>query len=269
MGTSGSYGGSGGQHGRALRREIRRWLDDIASSAPPDTRPASRSRSQAPIRAAVHALGMFRSRSSTSSGGATGGGGNSGARFATRRSGRTSGGAQRSVAISSRSAGRAAAAAYAYSTANASVLSDLGLDYDELRQLRDPLEVSCRIVDAACGPWSASTIDHEEQRWVAAKIADWVFTEEEAGALPEPDEIARKAIAFIIFEAIASEAGALMNESDHSDWSVTWSDEELSDAAEVLASRAALSVNGVTHSEFEESIEDGINALREIYGMAN
>ena len=129
------------------------------------------------------------------------------------------------------------------------------------------MEVSRRIVEAACGPRSESTIDHEEQRWVAAEIAEWVFEEQEAGALPQPEEIARKAIAFIIFEAIASEAGELINGGDRPDWTIDWSDDELRDAAEVLSQRAELSVDGVTNAEFAKAIEDGIETLRRIYGV--
>ena len=181
--------------------------------------------------------------------------------------GRRTGGAQRRVVRASRSAGRAAAAAYAYGTANREVLADLGLDYDELRALDDPLDVSRRIVEAACGPISESTIDHDEQRWVAAKIAEWVLEEQEAGSLPQPDEIARKAIAFIIFEAIASEAGELINGGDRPDWTIDWSEQELREATEVLSRRAEISVDGVTNAEFAKAIEDGIETLREIYGV--
>ena len=183
----------------------------------------------------------------------------------TRGGGRGTGGARRSVARAARSAGRAAAAAYAFGNANREVLADLGLDYDELRALEDPLEVSCRIVEAACGPISESTIDHDEQRWVAAKIAEWVLEEYEAGRPPQPDEIARKAIAFTIFEAIASEAGELVNGTDRQDWARDWYEQEILDAAEVLSQRAELSVDGVTNAEFARAIEDGIETLRQIY----
>ena len=140
-----------------------------------------------------------------------------------------------------------------------------GLDYDELRALDDPLEVSRKIVEAACGPRSESTIDHDEQRWVAAQIAEWVLEEQEADGLPQPDEIARKAIAFIMFEAIASEVGELINSGDRPEWTISLTDEELRDATEVLSQQAELSVDGVTNAEFAKAIEDGIETLREIY----
>ena len=259
MGTSGSYSGSGGRPGRDIRTEIGRWLDGLPTTGPPEDQTPDRSPNRPAARVARRAIGLF------GPGSDSGNGGGGGAAVGTRGGGRRAGGVQRSVARAARSAGRAAAAAYAYGTANRDVLSELGLDYDELRGLDDPLEVSRRIVEAACGPRSESTIDHEEQRWVAAKIAEWVLEEQESGALPQPAEIARKAIAFIIFEAIASEAGELMNGRNRPDRTIDWSDGELQDAAEVLSREAQLSVDGVTNAEFAKAIEDGIETLRRIY----
>ena len=263
MGTSGSYSGSGGRPGRQLHNEIARWLAGLPSSPPPENGPVDRAPYQPPVRVAYRAIGLFQPRTASGSGGGGGGGGG------TQGGGRRAGGAQRSVVRSARSAGRAAAAAYAYGNADRELLSELGLDYDDLRTLDDPLEVSRKIVEVACGPRSESTIDHEEQRWVAAKIAEWVFHEDKEGSLPQPDEIARKAIAFIIFEAISSEAGELINGMDRPDWTIAWTDEELRDAAEVLSQRAQLSVEGVTYAEFAKAIEDGIETLRTIYGVVS
>ena len=259
MGTSGSYSGSGGRPGRDIRREIGRWLDGLPTNGPPAREPGDRPPHLPPDRVARRAIGLFAPRI------AEGNGGGGGVAVGTRGGGRGTGGARRSVARAARSAGRAAAAAYAFGNANREVLADLGLDYDELRALEDPLEVSCRIVEAACGPISESTIDHDEQRWVAAKIAEWVLEEYEAGRPPQPDEIARKAIAFTIFEAIASEAGELVNGTDRQDWARDWYEQEILDAAEVLSQRAELSVDGVTNAEFARAIEDGIETLRQIY----
>ena len=261
MGTSGSYSGSGGRPGRQLHREIRRWLDSLPASPPSQNEPVDRARYPLPVGVARRAIGLFGPRVGAGNGGGGGGGGSA------RSGGVRTGGAQRSVARASRSAGRAAAAAYAFGTADRDVLSELGLDCDDLRALDDPLEVSRKIVEAACGPRSESTIDHEEQRWVAAMIAEWVFQEQSAGTLPRPDEIARKAIAFIIFEAISSEAGELINGVDRPDWTVSWTDDELRDAAEVLSQRAQLSIEGVTNAEFTMAIETGLETLRAIYGM--
>ena len=103
----------------------------------PENEPADQSRDRPPVRAASRAIGLFRPRIASGNGGGGGGAGGG-----ARGGGGRVGGAQRSAVRAARSAGRAAAGAYAYRTANRDVLSDLGLDYDELRALDDPLEVS-------------------------------------------------------------------------------------------------------------------------------
>ena len=262
MGTSGSYSGGGGKAGRDLREQVGEWLDGLPMNPPTDNRPIGQNSLRLPISAASRAIGMFQPRGSSSDVGGSSG-------LGARGGGRRSGGAQRSVVKAARSAGRAAAASYAYGTANRQILSDLGLDYDELRSFNDPLDISRRIIEAACGLNSESTIDHEEQRWVAAKIADWVLNEQEANALPQPDEIARKAIAFIIVEALASETGDLIHGGERPDWITGMLENELREAAEVLSQQAELSIDGVTHAEFTKAIEDGIETLRVIYGVMN
>ncbi len=262
MGTSGSYLGGGGKPGGDLRDEVGAWLDQLPSNPPSKNQPVDRATYRLPIRVATHAIGMFRKGIRS----ADGGGGSASGTSAQSGRGRASG-AQRSVSRTARAAGRAAAAAYAYGTANRQILADLGLNYDELQALNDPLELSCRIVEAACGPRSKSTIDHEEQRWVAAEIAEWVFQEQEEGSLPQPVEIARKAIAFIISEAIASETGDLIHSGERPDWTTVLLEDELREAAEVLSQKAELSVDGVTNAEFAKVIEEGIETLHRIYGV--
>ena len=263
MGTSGSYSGGGGKPGQDLRDKVGDWLDSLPSNPLPDDRPGDHQDPfQLPRSAVFHAIRMFGTQGGS---GGSGGAPEGDARGGRGGRGRT-GGAQRSASGAARSAGRAAAAAYGYRTGNRRVLSDLGLDYDELRTLDDPLELTCRIVDVACGPQSESTIDHEEQRCVAAEIAEWVLTEQEAGAAPQPEEIARKAITFIIAEAMASETGKLIREGKRPAWATELAENENREAAEVLADQAELSVGGATADEFAKGIEDGIEALRTIYG---
>lgn len=247
MGTSGAYSGGGGKPGRDLREAIKKWVSDRPRPKNPHSGQSGSSQRPPPVSALSHGLGLFRSR------GASG-------------TGAGAGGAQRTTANSARSAGRAAAAAYAFRTGNRSVLSDLGLDYSELRSLDDPLEVSRKIVEAACGMRSESTIDHEEQRWVAAEIAEWVLSEREAGDVPQPDEIVRKSVALIVFEAVASEVGELISSGGYSEWSDL--DREMQDAADVLSQESQFSIGGATNAEFAAAIEEGIEALREIYVAA-
>ena len=261
MGTSGSYSGGGGKSGKDLREGVEDWLDSLPSNLPPSEEQADRDQYRLPPEVIIHALGLFRATIGSSGSGGSDGASGGGAQVSRRRNG----GAQRSAATFSRSAGRAAAAAYAYRTGNREILSDLGLDYDELQALNDPLELACRIVEAACGPRSEGTIDHDEQRNVAAAVAEWVLQEQEASAVPLPDEIARQAIASIIYEAISSETGELIHVGSRPPWTVGFWDQEIREACEVLSKKADLSVGGATYGEFAKAIENGIETLRAIY----
>ena len=263
MGTSGSYSGGGGKPGQDLRDRVASWLNSLPASPPPSDKPEDQIPYLLPpsvVSQAIRIFGPQRSPGSGGNGGGSVGGGGAGG------GGRRTGGAQRAASSSARSAGRAAAAVFAYRTGDRQGLSDLGLNYDELLALNDPLEVVRRIVDAACGSRSESTIEHEEQRMVAAEIATWVLDEAEAGVVLRPDQIARKAIAFIVAEAIASETGELIRAGMRPAWVSELAESELRKAIEVDAERAELSVDGVTHAEFAKAIEDGLEKFHAILG---
>jgi hypothetical protein len=282
MGTSGSYSGSGGKPGKDLRRELEEWLDQLPPNPPDERPPADPDREPPPDQPPSdqpppptslpptifqNLLPFLRPRATGGGGsdGPGGGGGLGGGGERTSAGRRTGGGPQRTAAASAGSAGRAAAAAYAYQTGDAAGLEGLGLNYDELRNLSDPLEITSRIVAAACGPIGESTIEDMEQRYVAAQVAEWVF-EQGSNALPTPDEIARKTISLIIVETLESETGELLRDGKRPIWATEIAETELREAADALAERATLSVEGPSAEEFAAAIEDGIETLREILG---
>jgi uncharacterized protein YciI len=151
-----------------------------------------------------------------------------------------------------------------YQTGNAAALEQLGLRYEELRTLDDPLEITSRIVAAACGP-NESTIEDIEQRYVAAQVVEWVFA---AGptAMPTPEEIVRKTISLIILETLETETGEMLRNGQRPAWASEIAENEMREAAEAIAQRAPLSVDGVSDAEFAAAIENGIEALRQILG---
>ncbi len=281
MGTSGAYSGSGDTAGKRLRRELKQWLDDVPpndnppeptddSDNPSDGSPTDTSPPQGHLSpdTLLNVIPLLRPRTRGGRGGDGPGGGGLGPGGA-RGSGtgtRNRGGAHRAAAGFATTAGRAAAAAYAYQIGDATALARLGLDYTELRALGDPLEVTVRIVNAACGPLSDSTIEHEEQRYVAGEIAQWVIEQGEAGATPTPEEIVRKTIALIIQEAALSEAGEIARQADRPENTGELTEREIEEVAEVLAGRAELSVNGATEEEITQAVEDGIETLRRMRG---
>jgi len=149
---------------------------------------------------------------------------------------------------------------------DAAGLRALGLDYDELRGLDDPIEVTRRIVDAVCGQQANGKLEESEERYVAASVADWVLEESEDGELPDADDAARYAIATIVTEVLSSELGeALRNRPEEV---ADVAEGELRDAAWVLARQTELSATGPTENELTIAVESGIETLRQIYGRA-
>jgi len=270
MGTKGSYSGGGGKPGSDLRQNIDDWLDSLPDLSPPgDTEPIDQAPNRPeipPIRPQqlLPALGLFSPRSG---GRADGPGGGGGGGSAGGSGGGTRGGAQRTVVGSSRTAGRAAAAAYALRAGNADLLrQEFGLDYESLRANPDVADVARQIMVAACGPLPDGTIEEEEQRVVAAQVAQYVLEASVDGAVPAPEEIVRETIACIIFEAISTETAAKVNNGERSPWTTAEAERQLREATEAWAFRVDLSPGGVTPAEFEKAIAGGIETMHTIWG---
>jgi hypothetical protein len=265
MGTSGSYSGSGGKVGDRLRKNVSDWIDSLPSPAPSqgdngDQAPIEQNRPRLSPEAILPIIALIRPRSPAGGRIDGPGGGASGTNgAATGHEGRGTGGPHRTVATSAGTAGRAASAAYAYRAGDTSTLERLGLNFAELTALGDQYEIARRIAYAACAQ-ADSTIEDHEQRLVAAEVAEWVLSQE--GNPPTPEEIARHSIGLIIADAFLTENGEIINNSDYADIAET----DVRDAAEALAARADLSVDGVTEDQFTQAIERGIETLRDIYG---
>lgn len=271
MGTKGSYTGGGGAAGRDLRTEVDSWPDTPPEQRPNADRPPDSSQlpseSPRPPGSLLPVIGLFRPRTG---GGGDGPGGMGGGRAPgggrpTGRSPGAGGGAQRSATRSASTAGRAAAAAYALRTGDAATLGQLGLVYAELQALDDPIEVTRRIVAAACGPLSDGTIEDDERRLVAAEISEWVLQQNQEGAPPEPADIVREAIALIIFEAVTNETVARIRQGDRTVAVTRETQRQIRETAQALAERADLSPTGATPAEFERAVEEGIETLRAIW----
>lgn len=265
MGTKNSYTGGGGKAGKALRDTLTEWLDgldlaptdDDVAQGVPDTGAKDLPRLQP--QQLLPAMNLFASRGGSADG-PGGGGAGSGAGSAPR------GGAQRTVAGSSRTAGRAAAAAYALSTGNAQVLEELGLDYASLRDNPDITDVARQIVMAACGPLSDGTIEAEEQRVVAAEIAQYVMEADAGGEPPPLDDIVREAIALIVFEAVSNETASMLHGGERPAWATAEAERQMRETAHALALRVQLSAQGPTPEQFSAAIAEGMETMRQIWG---
>lgn len=266
MGTKGSYSGGGGKSGADLRQNIEDWLDSLPEMPPPGDGPPPEQPLGTPEIPRIRpqqllpALGLFAQRSGGHGDGPGGGGG------AGRSSAGTRGGAQRTVAGSSRTAGRAAAAAYALRTGDADLLrQEFGLDYESLRSNPDIADVARQIMVAACGPLPDGTIEEEEQRVVAAQVAQFVLEANPDGEPPTPEEVVRETIACIIFEAISNETAAKVHAGEQSVWASAEAERQLREATQAWALRADLSPNGATPAEFEKAIAQGIEMMHTIW----
>ena len=105
----------------------------------------------------------------------------------------------------------------------------------------------------------------DERREVAARVTLWVLEENETGAPPNPDEIARYALAEILFEAMTVEGAALLRDGKRPAWVTREGERQLRETANVLAQQANLSPQGASIAELERAIEDGLETLRAIW----
>lgn len=275
MGTSGAYTGAGGKAGTEVADGLGEWLDSLPGSgggedgtSTPDRAVDGKKPATAfPPKVVTGLLGLLGRRSGgrgSSDGPSAGGGSVTGGHSTSSRAGRARAGSNRSLRRLASISGRAGAGAYAFARGDSEELRSLGLNYAELRSLDDPLEVTRRIVNAVCDQQSRSTLEDDEERYVAASVADWVLTQGEKGNLPDAEDIARYAIATIITEILSSELGQAMQ--NRPDEVCDVAEDELREAAWVLAGQARLNSSAPTSDELTGAIEDGVDRLRGIYG---
>jgi hypothetical protein len=281
MGTSSSFGGSGGKDARDLRDNIAEWLDGLgepgsASGAeagapagedrPPDPshpRPFD-NRPQVDLGPALRVLLRPRGRGGGGDGpGAGGGGGVRGG-----GGGRSSGGASRSVHRVSRAAGRAGQLALAYSAGNREALRENGLNYDELQALHDPVAIGIKIVEAAFDAQADSTIADAEERDIVAEVVAWIL-EQPADHPPTPEDVVRKSIETTIAETALTEVSATVYAKNVSFEKRRSVERQIRDVAAEYAQQATLSPTGATEQEMSQAIENGIRDIGKIFGVTS
>lgn len=269
MGTSGSFGGSGGPDARNLRDTIADWLTDDSNEQHlfDDSQPTTPGeRVPVPPRSfdLTPALRLLlRSRSNAADG--PGGGGGSGG-SAGGGAGRSSGGASRSVGRLSRAAGRASGLALAYNSGDRDALEQAGLDYDQLRLLNDPLAVGFAIVDAAFDTQPDSTIDDSEAREIVAAVVEWIL-DAPVGSQPSVEDVVRKAIETIVADVTLTEIASTISKKGSSFESRRSAEQMVRGLAEEHAAQVKLTATGATGSELADAIESGIGDLARIMGV--
>lgn len=275
MGTSGSFGGSGGTDAKDLRDSIAGWLDgDGGGFDGPDSGNDGDGNGAGTPLSAQSAPGaggpridlapavrlLFRSRGRRSDGPGGGGGGGGGG-------GRSSGGVTRSVSRISRTSGRAGSLALAYSAGNRAALERAGLNYDELRAL-DPVSVGLRIVEAAFESKADSTLADAEERHIAAEVVSWIL-EQPTGRAPSPEEVVRKTIESTIAETALTEIAASLYDKGASRTERQSVEQQIRDVAAEYAAQAHLSSTGASEREMVAAIETGIRDIGTIFGASS
>ena len=114
-----------------------------------------------------------------------------------------------------------------------------------------------------CGQQADSKLEEAEERYVAASVADWVLEQSEDGELPDVDDVARMRSLRLSLRS-SSELGEALR--DRPDEVADVAEDELRDAAMVLARQAELTTSGPTEDELTRAIEEGLEKLQLIYG---
>lgn len=280
MGTSGSFGGSGGKDAADLRDNIAAWLDtpdepvgaagtdavngDGDDRLPDPTRPG---RPEQPLgvdlRPALRVLLNSRPRGGGSDGPGGGGGGARGG-----GGGRSSGGVTRSVGQVSRAAGRAGRLALAYSSGNREVLREAGLNYDELQALGDIVAIGLKIVETAFESQANSTLADAEERDIVSSVVEWIL-EQPAGHSPSPEDVVRRSIETTIAETALTEVSSTIYVKDASFEKRRSLERQIRDVAAEYAAQATLNPSGATEQEMAQAIENGIRDIGHIFGVTS
>lgn len=276
MGTSGSFGGSGGRDAADLRDSIADWLDGLDGPGPlgdgapagdglgepgADTGRPNQPDGRRPINIAPALRVLLRPRGGGGGADGPGGGGR-----AAGGAGRSSGGVTRSVGRVSRAAGRAGRLALAYSSGDRDVLTRAGLDYDELRALGDPVSIGIQIVEAAFETQADSTIDDSEARDIVAGVVDWILEQPE-GQAPSPEDVVRKSIEVTIAEVTLTEIVARIHAEGATYEQRRAAEQMVRDLAAEVASQAILTPTGAIEQEMSAAIENGLRDLGKIFGV--
>ncbi len=276
MGSSGAFKGSGGKDAGSLRDAIAEWLGDESSATPsgegaPQDSPDNSGSNDTPTThlspdAITPAIRLW----SRGSGGGGSGGGSSGASGSRQSSSeasgksRGSGSVHRTVSSVAGPAGRASSLAQSFAAGDRQAIESAGLNFDELRQLNDPLEVGKQITAVAFDAQPDGTIEDSEARLIIAELVSWIMEAPEKQK-PEPVDVARRSIELMIARATLTEVGdTIRKERDQGRRQEA--EREIRRAAQVKASKVNLNSIKASSADITKAIEDGVKQLAEIYG---
>ena len=275
MGTSSSYGGSGGSDWGRLREELEDWLDSLpgvpdgVDETPVDTeQPEHESPHVDPDEPEDEVVDILRplaaSLLSGGRGGADGpsGGGGLGAPTAASGGGRSPSGTGRSRARAGRVGGRLAAGLSALRTGDATALAELGLSLEELRTL-DPVRQAQRILAAATEEEVATTLEEEELQTAANRTAIWALTAEEP---PDVGDLIRYFVAEYVYEVFLTEGGPALRSGNRNGLNAIAAEDRVKRTITALARQVPIDPSGMGPGELAELVERVLEQALRIHG---
>ena len=283
MGTSGSYGGSGGRDWSELRQDLADWLDTLPGGPdetgddgpdetndggpdetgggenPPGDSPRDPRdpdpevlRVLRPLRRAVLAGG---GSSGDPGGGGTGGGGTGGG-------GRSPSGTGRSSARVGQVGGRLVAGVAGIRSGDAPGLLAIGLDLAELQAL-DPYKQAQRLLQAATEQGAATTLEEEELHAAASRTAIWALNEAQA---PDVDEVVRRFIVEYVYEVFLTEGGAVLRGGDRDGVAASAAEDRVRDTIVALVRGTPIDRGQLDATDLANATERVLNDTLQIHG---
>ena len=232
MGSSGSYGGSGGKDWSRFRQDVDDWLNtlpepekkspnedksitkDDKDSQPKDdqdTSPDEKANEQDP--AATQMLESFRRAFRSGSRGTADGpssGGGLGQGGGVRRSSRSPSGSGRSIARASKVGGTVLSGVSGIRSGNAAALRSIGLDLAELESL-NPYQQAQRLFQVAIETDAVTTLEDDELQLAANRTAIWALKREQE---TDARSLVRRFVVEYVNEVFHTESGAVLRSGE-------------------------------------------------------
>ncbi len=283
MGTSGSYGGSGGRDWNKLRDGVADWLDQLPGTGneTPGNNDAEDNGGgqgdeaqpgrpdQPTVSDLIGALGIAIKSSGGASDGPSAGGG-IGLRGTARSGGsRSPSGAGRSTTRAGRVGGRLTAGILGFQTDDRAALEAIGIDFAEMQNL-DTYGQAKMLVRAATEnsvatnkEEVATNMEDEEIRTASYKTAIWAL---ESSQAPEAIEIVQRFILEYVYRLMLTESGAILRSGNRDGIAAVTAENELWNTISALVRGFPIRPTGMDPAELGTAAKKVLEQVLQIHG---
>ena len=271
MGTSGSYGGSGGRDWSALRHDLEHWLDTLPGGTdesgeggsddenPRGEPPRDPRAPDAEVLRILRPLARALLTGSTGTG-SSGGGAAGGSRALGK--GRSPSGTGRTSTRVGRVGGRLAAGVTGFRSGDTLGLLAIGLDLAELQAL-DPYRQAQRLLRAATEQSVATTLEEEEIQAATSRTAIWALTETQG---PDIEEVIRRFIVEYVYEVFLTEGGAVLRGGERDGVAATAAEDRVRDTIVALVRGTPIDQSRLDPNDLANATERVLNDALVIHG---